>query len=203
MYEGYRQHVRPWMSRWGATADEFDAELPGDEIVEDGATSTTRAITVDAPVDDVWPWLVQIGEGRAGFYSYSLLERAAGARIHNAHNIHPEWQQLQVGDTVWLARRYGDGASQVVAEVLPKSHLILVSPSDYQRLQHGGKASGSWAFYLRPDGDRTRLLARGSGGAVGQAVFDVAHFIMEQKMMRGIRDRAERAGDTAVAVDTV
>ena len=74
-------------------------------------------MTVDAPVTTVWPWLAQIGEDRGGFYSYSLLERAVGAHIHNADVVHPEWQDLQVGDTVWLARRYGERARQVVAAV--------------------------------------------------------------------------------------
>ena len=85
-----------------------NAVLPGDELVQPGVPRTTRAVTIDAPVDAVWPWLAQIGEDRGGFYSYSLLERAVGARIHNADAIHPEWQELRVGDTIWLARRYGE-----------------------------------------------------------------------------------------------
>ena len=103
------------MVRWrhgypagGQTIEETLAVLPGDELVAAGAPRTTRALTVDAPVEMVWPWLVQIGEGRGGFYSYSWLERAAGAHIHNANTIHTEWQNIHVGDTVWLARRYGD-----------------------------------------------------------------------------------------------
>jgi len=140
----------------------------------------------------VWPWLVQIGENRGGFYSYSLLERMVGAHIYNANIIHPEWQDLHVGDTVWLAGRYGDTARQIVAAVESESHLVLVSPADFERVRRGEKASGAWAFCLRRQNAWTRLLVRGNGGAIGHPAFDVTHFVMEQKMMRGIRDRAER-----------
>lgn len=188
----YRGRVRPWMYTWGARADEVEAALPGDELVQPGASRTTRGVTIDAPVDAVWPWLVQIGENRGGFYSYSLLERAVGAEIHNATTIHPEWQELRVGDTIWLARRYGDVARQVVAAVKPNAHLVLMSPDDFNRVQRGEKSSGAWGFHLRREAGCTRLIVRGSGGAVGHAAFDIPHFVMEQKMMRGIRDRAEQ-----------
>src|SRR5215831_14410501 len=122
----YQDQVRPWLYTWGARPDEIGAELPGDDLVEPNAPQTTRAVTIDAPVEAVWPWLAQIGEDRGGFYSYSVLERAIGAEIHNAERIHPEWQQLRVGDTVWLARRYGPSARQVVAAVEPKSHLVMM-----------------------------------------------------------------------------
>lgn len=188
----YRGRVRPWMYTWGARADEVEAALPGDELVQPGASRTTRGVTIDTPVDAVWPWLVQIGENRGGFYSYSLLERAVGAEIHNATTIHPEWQELRVGDTIWLARRYGDVARQVVAAVKPNAHLVLMSPDDFNRVQRGEKSSGAWGFHLRREAGWTRLIVRDSGGAVGHAAFDIPHFVMEQKMMRGIRDRAEQ-----------
>jgi len=189
----YRAFVRPWMYTWGATADEVDAALPGDDLVHPHTPRTTRALTIDAPPDAVWAWLVQIGEDRAGFYSYSALERAAGARIHNADTIHPEWQARAVGDTVWLARRYGEIAQQVVTLVEPGSHFVLMSAPDFERVGRGERAAGSWGFFLVPDGAGTRLVVRGCGGAVGHASFDVPHFVMEQKMMRGLRDRAEGA----------
>lgn len=192
----YRGHLRPWMYTWGATEHEISAALPGDELVSPTTPRTTRALTIDAPIDAVWPWLVQIGEDRAGFYSYDWLERAVGAGIRNAKSVHPEWQDLRVGDTVWLAKRYGEAARQVVAAIKPREYLVLMSPDDYARVQEGGKATGSWAFHLRRTGKWTRLLVRGSGGAVGHVSFDVPHFVMEQKMMRGIRDRAQQIGHT-------
>jgi hypothetical protein len=188
----YRFHLRPWMYTWGADDDEIGAVLPGDELVSSAALRTTRALTIDAPLRDVWPWLTQIGEDRGGFYSYSLLERAVGAHIYNANTIHPEWQHLDVGDTIWLARRYGDTARQVVAAVEAESHLVTVSPGDFERVKRGEKASGVWTFCLRRQNEWTRLIVRGSGGAVGHPAFDVAHFVMEQRMMRGIRDRAQQ-----------
>lgn len=195
----YRTHVRPWMYHWGARQDEIDAPLPGDELVESGVPRTTRAVTIDAPRPDIWPWLAQIGEDHAGFYSYSLLERAVGADMHNAKFVHPEWQHLHVGDTVWLARRYGPDARQVVASVEAPSHLVLVSPVDYQRLRRHEKASGCWSFTLHREGGWTRLLVRGSGGPVGHAWFDIPHFVMEQKMMRGIARRAVRTRRQEIA----
>ncbi|WP_431232427.1 hypothetical protein ACQ856_23670 [Mycolicibacterium psychrotolerans] len=188
----YRWVLRPKMYAWGATDAEVAAELPGDSLVEPGSARTTRAITIDAAVEDVWPWLVQIGENRGGFYSYDVLERLVGTRIHNADVVHPEWQQLQVGDTVWLAQRYGQRARQLVAEIVPNSHLVLMSAADYDRVQRGEKAFGSWAFCLRPQSGATRLLVRGSGAPVGQSAFDIVHFLMERGMLRGIRERVQR-----------
>ena len=187
----YRVHLRPWMYGWGATSAELGAVLPGDELVETRTPRTTRALTIDASIDEVWPWLAQIGEDRAGFYSYDWLERAVGANIHNADVIHTEWQDLDVGDTVWLARRFGPSARQLVAAVVPGSHLVLVSPADFDRLQCGRSATGAWVFVLRRQSGWTRLIVRGSGGSVGRPWFDVPHFVMEQKMMRGIRTRAQ------------
>jgi hypothetical protein len=200
---GYRNLVRPWMYTWGACAGEMDAVLPGDELVAASAVRTTRGVTINASPEAVWQWLVQIGEDRGGFYSYDWLERLVGARAHNTATVRPEWQQLHVGSIIWLAQRYGQSAQMVVAAVESGSHLVLVSPSYFRRVQNGEKASGSWAFHLRPHGRCTRLLARGCGGAVGHISFDVPHFVMEQKMLRGIRDRAQQApvSETVVPQD--
>lgn len=187
----YRSHLRPWLYTWGAHEDEIDASLPGDQLVAGDTPRTTRALTIDAPVGDVWPWLAQIGEDRGGFYSYWCFERAVGADVHNADIIHPEWQDLQVGDTIWLARRYGPAARQVVASVAERQHLVLVSPADFERIRRGEPAGGCWSFVLRPGPGWTRLLVRGSGNPVGHFWFDIPHFIMEQKMMRGIARRAQ------------
>jgi hypothetical protein len=189
----YRRVVRPWMYAWGARADEVDVVLLGDDLVSASTPRTTRAVSIDASIEAVWPWLVQIGEDRGGFYSYDWLERAVGAHIHNTQIVHPEWQELSVGDSVWLARRYGQRARQVVADIEPKSHLVLMSEPDFDRMARVEKASGAWGFYVRQDDGPSRLLARGSGGAVGHVTFDVPHFVMEQKMLRGIRQRVERA----------
>lgn len=191
---GYRARIRPWLYFWGATREEIVAGLPGDVLVATAQPRTTRAVTIDAGPEAIWPWLVQIGEDRGGFYSYSRLERAVGADIHNADTIHAEWQDRQAGDTVWLARRGGDRGRQVVAALVPKSHLVLMSPDDYERVRRGEKASGSWSFHLLPEGERTRLVARGNGGYTGNLLYDIAHFVMERRMLLGIRDRVTRSG---------
>ena len=189
----YRLRVRPWLVRWGATDDEVGRVLPGDELVAARGPRTTRAITIDAPPATVWPWLAQIGEDRAGFYSYSWLERLAGCRMHNAWSVHDEWQHREAGETVWLAERYGELGRQVIARLDPERVLAMTSPADYDAIVAGQLATGAWTFVVEvARGGRTRLLARGSGGAVGTPLFDIAHFVMEQKMMRGIKERAER-----------
>ena len=147
--------------------------LPGDDLVSASTPRTMRAVSIDASIEAVWPWLVQIGEDRGGFYSDDWLERVVGAHIHNTQIVHPEWQELSVGDSVWLARRYDQRARQVVADIEPKSHLVLMSEPDFDRMARGEKASGARGFYLRPDDGPSRLLARGSGGAVGHVTFNV------------------------------
>ena len=189
----YSRVVRPWMATWGASDDECNAALPGDDFLRGDAPRMTRAITIAAPVDEVWSWLVQIGEDRAGFYSYSWLERLAFTDMHNADHIEPAWQARARGDTIWLAQRYGDLGREVAAVLEPGRALVMVGPRDFDAIECGDKAAGSWGFFLEPiDDDHTRLIVRSSGGPVGTPLFDVIHFVMEQKMMRGIKDRAER-----------
>ena len=156
----YLRRVEPWLRRWGTTEAEHVAPLAVDDLVEPGARSITRAITVHAPIDDVWPWLIQIGRDRAGFYSYRCLENLVGAGMHNASYVHPDWQQRQPGDSVWLASkaRWRERGRQVAALVEPPRAFVLVSPADWARLQSGERASGAWAFFLEPHGPfRTRF----------------------------------------------
>ncbi len=199
---GYVRCVEPRLRRWGATDDEQRMPLAVDDLVEPGTTAITRAITVAAPIQDVWSWLVQIGQDRAGFYSYTWLENLVGARMHNAHSVHPEWQDRYEGDSVWLASeaRFHDRGRQVAALVEVPRALVLVSPPDWERLQRGERASGAWGFFLEPlVNDSTRVIIRSSGGAVGTHAFDALHFVMEQKMLRGLRDRAEAQTTYAMA----
>ena len=94
----YSIGIHPWMTNWGSTAAERQMALPGDDLNPDRTGQSTQALTINAPSDVVWQWLVQIGQDRAGFYSYTWLENLIGADIHNADEIHPEWQHLAVGD---------------------------------------------------------------------------------------------------------
>src|SRR5919204_1774626 len=145
--------ARPWMDRWGSTAEERALPFAGDDLVPD-AEQQTHAITIDAPPEAVWRWLVQIGQGRAGFYSHDRLERLVGADIRNADEIHPEWQHLAVGDLVRTYRpipRF-EPLGWIVARIEPPSLLVVHEP------ERAGIINSSWAFVLQPDGGRTRLL---------------------------------------------
>lgn len=196
----YLRVVQPWFRRWGATDAEVAEPWPADDLLAPGTRCHTRAITIDAPPAAVWAWLAQIGQDRAGFYSYSVLENLVGAGMHNADTLHPEWAHHEAGETVWLAdeTRWGERGRQRLALIEPEAAFVMVSPPDYDRIQAGEPASGYWGFRLvaRPDGT-TRLLTRASGGAVGTPVFDLIHFVMEHAMMRGIKARAERGSRQA------
>jgi hypothetical protein len=202
----YRTFVRPWHERWGATDEEVATPLVGDELIAEPAARITRAITIDAPPADVWPWVVQIGADRGGFYSYDRLENLFGLRIRSAEEIVPEWQERAVGDLVTADAR-GRGGWYVM-EVRPGEALVL----EMADLARGGPTRRtrppfmefSWAFVLRPlDDDRTRLLVR-ERVAFGNRVAKVlgspigfVSFVMTQKMMRGIEQRAEASSRSA------
>jgi hypothetical protein len=191
--------LRPLFMNWGATDQESWKAWPGDELCPDAASVATRAITIHAPADEVWPWLIQIGQDRGGFYSYTWLENLVGAKMHHADRILPHIAPRLVGDTVWMAppERYDSKACMRVAQVEPGRALVLVAPDDYESATTSCTApQGTWAFYLVPVDDRTtRLIVRSRSAAKAGAgrllFFDPIHFIMERKMMIGIRDRAE------------
>lgn len=174
----YAWWLRPWMLGWGSTAEEQGRALPGDELIPDPASQSTRAVTIDAPVAGVWPWLAQLGQDRGGFYSYTWLENLAGCRMRNADSIHPEWQHRAVGDTVLLHPASG----LTVTRFEPGRMLAL---------------EGWGAFVVEPAGEgHTRLLARArtprslAKRAMGLLV-EIPHFIMERRMLLGIKERAE------------
>jgi hypothetical protein len=169
--------------------------LPGDDLVVRADLTATRAITIRASADLVWPWIAQLGQGRGGFYSYDFLENLVGCDIHSTDRVVREWQEIGVGDEVRLAPKVG----LVVASLEPGRSLVL----------RGGIPMGTvappydftWAFVLqdRPRGT-TRLLVRERYAYArwwAPLVVEPAEavsFMMSQKMLRGIRDRAERGG---------
>jgi len=204
----YAVHMRPWLMNWGASEEESVTALTGDDLAPDCRYRATRAVTIDAPVEEVWRWLTQLGQDRGGFYSYSWLENLFFADMRNAETIVPEYQrERRVGDTVWLAnpKRYGGRARMTVASLDPYRSMALVMPEDAERLANGVPAKyGCWSFHLRSlHGNRTRLLVRSRSGNYSSLpqmlfdflVFDPAHFVMERKMMLGIKERAERDSD--------
>ena len=98
----YDRILRPWHQHWGMTPDELGRSWPGDELVPNACGDATHGITINAPASQIWPWIVQIGQDRAGFYSYTQLENLVGCEMRNASQIVPEWQRRQVGNMVWM-----------------------------------------------------------------------------------------------------
>jgi hypothetical protein len=193
----YTLAIRTWHLRWGATHEEFTRRLPGDAIVPDGIQST-RAITIHAPARVVWPWLVQMGQDRAGFYSFDWLERLTGADIHNADQLIAAWQHLAVGDlmrTYRYVERY-EPLGWIVVTVEPERALVVRSVD----------SRWSWALVLDPvTTDISRLIARTRDGMMPglQAplkflVAEPAHCIMEIGVLRGVKARAERMAKRSV-----
>ena len=200
----YQFALRGWCLRWGTTPAEVRATLPGDELFPVYAGEATHAITIQAPPQKVWPWLMQIGQDRSGFYSYSFLENLAGCDMPKVEHLVPEWKPRAVGETVWFVtpRHFGGQGRMIAAVVQPQQSFVMVNPKDWERLQAGKVAQGGfWSFTLEPLGDgQSRLIARVRGGtpptlasrAAGRLFWEPMHFIMEQKMLRTIRDLSER-----------
>jgi hypothetical protein len=175
--------LRPHLRRWGATDEEVARPLPGDELVPNPAIDSTWCVTIDAPVEEVWPWLAQIGQDRAGFYSYAWLENLAGCRLRNAERIYPAWQERALGELVPLHPTVG----LPVQRFEPGRALVL---------------AGWGPFVVEPiDAQHTRLISRSrvpaGWSALAYVLFlEIPHFIMQRKMLLGIKERAERARHT-------
>jgi hypothetical protein len=201
---GYDTFVRPRMLDRGSTRDERRRPLPGDDIVEPVMTHRTRAVTIDAPPEAVWPWLVQIGDRRGGFYSHDRVERFVFPGTvhyiegtHSATRIHPELQHVHVGDRINTGSVGSFVLGNPVTVLEPNRALVI----------------GSWAFVLEPTGDgRTRFfnrerdmgwirlaaprrsgLLRAAGAIIDYVVAEPLHAVMVRGMMLGIKQRAEEA----------
>jgi hypothetical protein len=179
--------------RWGATAAEVERILTGDDLVPAPDLVATRAVTIGVGADDVWPWIVQLGQGRGGFYSYDLLENIVGCDIHSALQINPGWQHLEAGEPVRLAPEL----ALTVAVAKPPRTLVLQGGA-----LPGGTAAPydfTWTFDLSPVSENTtRLIVRERYAYTRWWTrfmvepLTVVSFIMSRRMLRGIRDRAEQ-----------
>jgi hypothetical protein len=208
----YTLAVRPWLLRWGATGEETSTPLPGDDLVPQAAYTTTRAVTVRVSAESIWPWLVQLGQGRAGFYTYDRLEQIVGAAIRSADRVVPELQQLAVGDTVLLSPVGGPK----VAALDPGRALVLSQTMDLRTGQSippvppiPWAMDWTWTFALRPLPDgATRLLVRTRADYRPRAVLtpvmtlllEPIHFVMERGMLMGIRRHVERGATAPTAI---
>jgi hypothetical protein len=200
----YERWFTPWQQRWGSTAEETRLALPGDDLVAGPAAQVTRALTIDATPEQVWPWLVQMGADRGGFYSYDWLENLIGLDIHSAEVVEDAWQELQVGDVVYASR--DRSAGWLVTEIRPREALVLqvanLAAGRPLRRDEQLKWEFLWTFALRPlDSGATRLLVRertafdSTVTRVLMAPLGLASFVMTRRMMLGIKARAE--GSTA------
>ena len=201
----------PAVRGWGARPNDPYRPLPGDEFVPEPEIRHTRGITIAARPEAVWPWLLQLGQGRGGLYSYDWLENLAGCDIHSVDAIVPDLQSIAVGDIVSL--RKGDMPAFLVSAIDPGRSFVLVArdPSTGAPAHAAPDVpmavDESWAFVLEPDGDgATRLLVRGrrrTRGApmdrVAWSLIEAASLPMERRMLLGIRDRAERTAVGAPA----
>jgi hypothetical protein len=183
----YRRYLREWVLTWGATAEEAARPLPGDDLLDPADIVATRAIGIDAPPSAIWPWLVQMGPGRAGAYTFDWIENLFGLNMHSADRIHPEWQSLDVGEI--LRSR----------EDRPGMRVEILEP---ERMLSNRSEAGDWVwtFVLEPQNGSTRLISRNriamKGAAAGQhlgmLVMEPGSLVMERKMLLGIKQRAER-----------
>ena len=175
--------IRPAYINWGATSAEMNMKLPGDELISSNRIVSTRAITIHANKEKIWPWFAQTGQNRGGFNSYYWLENLFAAKMVNANNVHPEWQNPQPGDTVYYGKNEGYAL------------VALAQRNEYYSLS-------GWTFYLHStDTGNTRLIIRYPSMEIRQSafntlfyysIFEPLHFIMETCMMMGIKQRAER-----------
>ncbi|MCA9047851.1 MAG: hypothetical protein KDA89_03940 [Planctomycetaceae bacterium] len=198
--------LRPWHMQWGTQGDETTRPLPGDDIVEDPLAIATHGITIRASAEEVWPFLVQIGQDRGGFYSYDWLENLFGCDIHNVEHVVPEYQNLQVDEGVRLHPK----APPLKVIELEKNRVLLIAGGtrfldgvrDTSFLRLHLYPAYSWVFVLDEQPDRTtrfiaRVRARWNTGFVGfcrnRLFLEPAHSIMQRKMNYGLRDVVEAA----------
>lgn len=186
--------IYPWMTNWGSTAAERQMALTGDDLRPNPSGHTTKAITINASPDVIWQWMAQIGQDRAGFYSYTWLENLMGVDIHNADEIRPEWQQLAVGDG-WriVPADYPGGVGKEAVDP-----VLISEPGQALVLEMFG------AHVIVPvDEDTSRLLVRGPSGPANlviKMVWEPMVFTLERRMLLGLKARAEGRPDAPAAL---
>ncbi len=181
--------LRPWYYNWGSTPTEISQVIPGDDLVESPKILTSRSITINATPAEVWPWIIQLGNERAGWYNYDLVNRIIGDTNyvdgHSSTRIVPELQNLKTGDRIKSA-----ASIFTVTELDPNRLLVLHAKTDEQ--------NRSWVYLLEAiDGEQTRLIVRHKYHFTGflsngiQNLLEPAAFAMERKHLLGIKERAE------------
>jgi hypothetical protein len=180
--------LMPWMDSWGASPQEISASLPGDELVLSPNIGYTRAISVNASPEEIYPWIVQLGAEKGGWYSYEWFEtNVLRCQNTNADRIHEEWQGLEVGDKVLMCPDENMPPAYIVAMIEENRVIVLGHQKNDSWVE-------VWQFNLVPQDDgTTRFVIRSRSAAQGW-LWDVIRpgiFIMERQMMLGIKERAE------------
>jgi hypothetical protein len=180
--------LTPWMDRWDATGAEISAAYPGDELVKAPSSIVNRAVTIHASPAQIYPWIVQLGAERGGFYSHSWLETyLLHCKLVNADRIHAEWQGLQVGDQVKMCPGSFGPVPYQVAQLTLNRSVVLGH-------QDKGQWVDIWEFNLIPQPDGTTRLVLRTRTMMTGGFWDIIHpgvFIMETGMLQGIQVRAE------------
>lgn len=204
----------PWISRWGATAQEVQKVLPGDALIPKPVFVTTKAVTVNAPPEAIYPWLLQLGVDRGGMYSYLWVENwLLRLNVQNAQEIRPEWQNVQPGDFIRFTPPGYTQAGPGFYVMAMEPNRSLVACMGLENAVPDCTKSATWQFVLEPQTNgTTRLLLRGRSADPGSAVgFPggkdsllakaagklalVFPFYMERKMLLTIKERAEGGKD--------
>lgn len=187
----YLTLVWPRLIRWGATDQEVRQSFPVAQHTNSPMYRSTRAVEIRAAPSVVWAWLVQLGQGRGGFYSYTWLENLVGADIHNATRIRPDLQHLAVGDTVRLAPAgfLGGGFDRLsqlrISAIEPERLLVLRGWGTFALDSVSG---GNTRLVIR---EETPLPSSTWRANLSKLTWEPLHFVMERQMLRGIRDRSE------------
>lgn len=183
--------VVPRLRSWGATPSELAQEWPGDELVPRPGFVWTNAVTINGSAESVWPWVNQLGQGRGGLYSYDWLENAIGAGVHSLAEVREELQRhLTLGERVIRMTRYAP--FNPVARYDPGRALVLGGVNDSDSQLRQGRPSSTWAFIVQPLNDTTsRLIVRSRACGVIARLQGPIQFVMQRKMMLGIKQRAE------------
>lgn len=199
----FAARVAPRIRTCGTTSEELTRHWPGDDLVQNPSFVWTNALTIDRPADDVWPWLAQLGQGRGGLYSYDWLENALLADVHSVDQVQPAHQgPLRVGDRVIRMTRYAP--PNPVALYEPGRALVLGGVKDSEERLRAGRPTSTWAFIVDPiDDHRSRLVVRSRASALDARLQGPIQFVMQHRMMLGIKERAEgswspRAADVFV-----
>jgi hypothetical protein len=179
----YARVLRKPILTWGATEEEAAARLPGDELLEDADGVATRAIEIDAPPSAIWPWIAQMGPSpRGGAYTYDWIENLLGLNMRSADRVLPEFQHPEVGDVI------GYGRNRMRVELVEPERVLAWRSEDGHWV---------WTFVLEPSDGSTRLVSRNRfrlptlGARLGMLPMEPASLVMERKMLRGIKERAE------------